>query len=73
MEGLKFKYLSFNKIREDYNGISVWIDGKEVAFGEIGSVLNKLLKREDAVEIPNYKIKTTRPYFDIFVIELTSE
>ena len=31
MKGLKFKYLSFDKIAEEYKGISVWIDGKEVA------------------------------------------
>lgn len=73
MKGLKFKYLSFNKIAEEYKGISVWIDGKEVACGFIDEVLIKLSKMENPHEIPHYEITETRPYFDLFVIELKSE
>ena len=47
MEGLKFEYLSFDKIAEEYKGISVWIDGKEVACGFISDVLIELSKMEN--------------------------
>lgn len=73
MNGLKFKYLSFNKIAEEYKGISVWIDGKEVACGSIDEVLIKLSKMENPHEIPHYEITETRSYFDLFVIELKSK
>lgn len=72
MEGLKFKYLSFNKIEQEYKGISVWIDGEEIAQGFISEVLIKLSKQKKYEDVPNYEIVSTRVYFDMFVIELKS-
>lgn len=70
MNGLKFKYLSFNTISKDYKGVSIWINNKEVAYGSIDEVLINLSKLKDSHEIPNYEIINTRTYFDIFIIEL---
>lgn len=72
MNGLKFKYLTFDKIVEDFKGVSVWIDGKEIASGDFSEVLDTLEKHPDHKSIHEYEIVETRPYFDIFVIELKS-
>jgi len=73
LEGMKLKYLSFNRIAEEYKGISVCIDGKEVACGSIDDVLIKLSNMENPHEILHYEVTETRPYFDLFVIALKSE
>ena len=70
--GLKFCYLDFTRIAQNYKGLSVFVDGVEIAMGEFGDVLDTLTKMEDENGISEYQIVETRPYFDIFVVELSS-
>ncbi len=72
MRGLKFKYLAFDKIVEDFKGISINIDGKEIASGDFSEVLKVVAAHPDHLETPEYEVTTTRAYFNIFVIELES-
>lgn len=73
MRGLKFKYLAFDKMVEDYKGIEIQVDGKGVASGDFGEVLEKLEKRQDYKDLLECEVIDTRPYFDIFVVELESD
>ena len=50
----------------------MFIDGKEVAQGEFGDVLDILTAMEDEKGVSEYEIVETRRYFDLFVVELTS-
>lgn len=70
--GLKFCYLDFTRIAQNYKGMCVYIDGKEVAQGEFGDVLDILTAMEDEKGVSEYEIVETRRYFDLFVVELTS-
>lgn len=72
MKGLKFKYLSFGNIAKEYNSISVFIDGKERAMGDIKEVLDELSSVEDKREIANYEIESVNDYFGTFVVRLDS-
>lgn len=72
MDGLKFKYLIFDKIVEDFKGVAVLIDGEEIASGDFSEVLDTLAKHQDHKNIPEYEVAKTRPYFNTFVIELKS-
>ena len=69
---MKFKYLAFDKIVEDFKGIAVWIDGKEVASGDFSEVLDKLSALSGHDCIQEYSVSETRSYFDIFVVELSN-
>ena len=69
---MKFKYLAFDKIVEDFKGIAVWIDGKEIASGDFSDVLDKLSSLPEHNCINDYEVSSTRHYFDIFVVELNS-
>ncbi len=72
LSGLKFCYLDFTRIAQNYKGMCVYIDGTEVAQGEFGEVLDILTKMEDEKGVSEYEIVETRRYFDLFVVELTS-
>ena len=69
---MKFKYLAFDKIVEDFKGIAVWIDGKEVASGDFSEVLDKLSSLPEHDCIKEYEIISTSSYFDVFIVELSS-
>ena len=64
--------MAFDKIVEDFKGISVSIDGKEIASGDFSEVLKAVKEHPDHSGIPEYEVIETRAYFDIFVIELES-
>lgn len=72
MKGLKFKYLAFDKIVEDFRGISINIYRREIASGDFSDVLKAIAEHPDHLEIPEYEVTTIRAYFNIFVIELES-
>ncbi len=59
---MKLKEFNFNNIT--VRGLSIFVDGKEVASGFIGEVLKKITHLKD------YEIKDTNYYFDMFVIRL---
>ena len=62
---MKLREVKFNDI--PYRGISIFVDGKEIACGFIGEVLRKI-----PVECADYEIESTNPFFDLFVIRLKS-
>ena len=63
---MKLREFKFNDI--PVRGLSIFVDGKEIASGFIGEVL-----REIPIECADYEIISTNYFFDIFVIRLTSE
>ena len=69
---MKLKYLAFDKVVEDFKGIAIWIDGKEIASGDFSEILDKLSSLPEHNCIQEYKIVSTRSYFDTFVVELSS-
>ncbi len=69
---MKFKYLAFDKIIEDFKGIAVWIDGKEIADGDFREILDKLSLLPEYSYIQESEIVSTRSYLDMFIIELNS-
>lgn len=69
---MKFKYLAFDKVVEDFKGIAIWIDGKEIASRNFSEVLDKLSFLSEYNCIQEYEITSIRSYFDVFVIELGS-
>ena len=62
---MRLREIKFNDI--PYKGISIFVDGKEISCGLIGDVL-----REIPIECADYEIESTNPFFDLFVIRLTS-
>lgn len=69
---MKFKYLAFDKVVEDFKEIVNWIDRKEIASGNFFEVLDELSLLPEYNCIQEYEITSTRSYFDVFVIELSS-
>ena len=62
---MKLREVKFNDI--PYEGISIFVDGKEIACGFIGDVLRKI-----PIECADYEIESTNPYFDMLVFRLKS-
>ena len=59
---MKLKEFKFKEI--SVRGLSIFVDGKEVACGSIGEVLKQIPHLKD------HEIKETNYYIDIFVIRL---
>lgn len=59
---MKLREFKFNEI--PVKGLSIFIDGKEVASGFIGEVLRQI------PHLADYEIKETNYYLDTFVIRL---
>jgi hypothetical protein len=59
---MKLREFNFNDINA--RGLSIYINGKEVAFGFIDETLKRI------THLADYEIKDTSYYFDIFVIKL---
>lgn len=62
---MKLREVKFNDIPA--RGISIFVDGKEIACGFIGEVLRAI-----PIECAEYEIVSTNYFFDIYVIRLTS-
>lgn len=62
---MKLREVNFNDI--PVRGLSIFVDGKEIACGSIGEVLRAI-----PIECAEYEIVSTNYYFDIYVIRLTS-
>lgn len=63
-DSVKLGEFNFNELKGKYIGLSIFVDGKEVAMGFIGEVLNKVAYLADR------EIKETNGFFDVFVIRL---
>jgi hypothetical protein len=63
---MKLREFNFNSI--PVRGLSIFVDGKEIAMGFIGEVLRKI-----PIECADYEIESTNYFFDVFVIRLKSE
>ena len=59
---MKLKEFNFNEI--PVKGLSIFVDGKEVAMGFIGDVLREI------PYLAEHEIKETNYYMDTFVIRL---
>ena len=62
---MKLREVKFNDIPA--RGISIFVDGKEIACGFIGEVLRAI-----PIECAEYEIVSTNYFFDIYVIRLSS-
>ncbi len=62
---MKLREVKFNDIPA--RGLSIFVDGKEIACGFIGEVLRAI-----PIECAEYEIISTNYFFDIYVIRLTS-
>ena len=62
---MKLREVKFNDISA--RGLSIFVDGKEIACGFIGEVLRAI-----PIECAEYEIVSTNYFFDIYVIRLTS-
>ena len=62
---MKLREVKFNDI--PVLGLSIFVDGKEIACGFIGEVLRAL-----PTECADYEVKSTNYFFDVYVIRLTS-
>ena len=62
---MKLREVKFKEI--PVHGLSIFVDGKEIASGFIGEVLRKI-----PIECADYEIESTNYFFDIYVIRLTS-
>ena len=62
---MKLREVKFNDI--PVPGLSIFVDGKEIACGFIGEVLRKI-----PIECADYEIESTNYFFDIYVIRLKS-
>lgn len=62
---MKLREVKFNNIPA--RGISIFVDGKEIACGLIGEVLRAI-----PIECAEYEIVSTNYFFDIYVIRLSS-
>lgn len=62
---MKLREVKFNDI--PVSGLSIFVDGKEIAMGFIGEVLRKI-----PVECADYEIESTNYFFDTYVIRLKS-
>jgi len=63
---MKLREFKFNDI--PVPGLSIFVDGKEIAMGYIGDVLRKI-----PIECADYEIESTNYFFDVFVIRLKSK
>ena len=59
---MKLREFNFNEI--PVKGLSIFVDGKEIAMGFIGEVLRQI------PHLADYEIKETNYYMDTFVIRL---
>ncbi|HML37335.1 MAG TPA: hypothetical protein PKA19_07950 [Bacillota bacterium] len=59
---MKLKEVKFNNLSVPY--LSIFVDGKEVAFGLIGEVLRQV------VHLAEKEIKETNYFFEAYVIRL---
>lgn len=62
---MKLKQINFNKILAP--GLSIFVDGKEIAWGTTWEVLKKI-----PVECAEYEIEKTNYLFNVYVIRLKS-
>lgn len=62
---MKLREVKFNDI--PVPGLSIFVDGKEIASGFIGEVL-----RATPTECADYEIVSTNYFFDMYVIRLAS-
>jgi hypothetical protein len=59
---MKLRDINFNNLNASH--LSIFVDGKEVAFGFIGEVLRQV------THLADYEIKDTNYFFEAFVIRL---
>ena len=60
---MKLREFNFNAI--PVPGLSIFVEGKEIAMGFIGDVLRKI-----PIKYADYEIESTNYFFDVFVIRL---
>ena len=62
---MKLKDFNFNNTH--VKGLSIFVDGKEIAMGYTGEVLQKI------PHLAEYEIESTNYFFNVFVIRLKGE
>ena len=73
MGGLKLRHIDFNRVAEEYKGLSLWVSNDEVINGSFSDVTSHLMHDESLERLSEATVKSTRSYFDFLVIELELE